>query len=166
MVAVAGMLFAGSVLALPSDRTRPIDINADRISLNQATGMTVYEGHVTLTQGSLHIEADKITASTLAHGIRQIDAYGMPARFRELPIRGQPEIIGSARHLIYSAERHVLILKKHVRVRQGQDSFTGASMHYDLTTQQLEATGSTREGRIHTVITPKAPPSRNHPAPQ
>lgn len=128
--------------------------------------MTVYEGHVTLTQGSLHIEANKITAFTLAHGIRQIDAYGTPVRFRELPVRGQPEIIGSALHLIYSAERHVLILKKHVSVHQGQDSFTGASMRYDLTTQQLEATGSAREGRIHTVITPKAAPSRNHLAPQ
>ncbi|MHB1951685.1 MAG: LptA/OstA family protein, partial [Acidiferrobacteraceae bacterium] len=79
-----------------SDRTQPVNINADRIRINQRTGMTAYYGHVTVQQGTLRIEADRVTASTLARGVRQIDAYGAPVRFREQPRRGAPVIHGSA----------------------------------------------------------------------
>jgi lipopolysaccharide export system protein LptA len=159
------MLLAGNAFALSGDRAQPININADRISLNQRTGIATYYGHVTLTQGSLHIEADKVVASVHGNVIQQIDAYGKPVRFRERPHRQVPEITGSALHLMYAAPRHLLVLQKQVVVRQGHNSFTGAAMRYNILSQQLDVTGNTATGRVHAVIVPKQVRSTSKPRP-
>ncbi|MHB1528104.1 MAG: lipopolysaccharide transport periplasmic protein LptA [Acidiferrobacteraceae bacterium] len=159
------MLLARNAFALSGDRAQPININADRISLNQRTGIAIYYGHVTMAQGSLHIDADKVVASMHGNVIQQIDAYGKPVRFRERPHRQAPEITGSALHLMYTAPRHLLVLQKQVVVHQGHNSFTGASMRYNILSQQLDVAGDTAEGRVHALIVPKQARSTTKPRP-
>ena len=51
-LAVVVALVATSAAALPEDRTQPIHLEASRGQLDQKTGISVYEGNVTISQGS------------------------------------------------------------------------------------------------------------------
>lgn len=148
------MLAGPPAWALSSDRTQPINVASDRINLDQRTGVTTYEGHVVLTQGSLEIQAQQAVATYKDGALQQIVATGHPVRFRELPKRHAAEITGSALKLTYFATEHRLRLDQQVVVHQARNSLTGNSMAYDLVTQVLEASGSPGGRRVHTVIEP------------
>ena len=47
--------------ALPGDRDQPIHITADKALRDEVEGVTVYSGNVELVQGSMELEADKLT---------------------------------------------------------------------------------------------------------
>lgn len=155
MLAAAAIALPDKALALANDRTQPINIRADRIRVNQRSGLTTYYGHVALIQGSLHIDADRITASYHGSAVERIDAYGDPVHFRELPAPKAPEVTGTALHVIYTASKHLLELKHKVTLRQDQNSLTGPDMRYDLLTEQLSAQGNAAEGRVRTILQPK-----------
>jgi len=65
--AVALTLVTSSVTALPDDRSQPIpddrsqpiQLEASRGQLDQKTGISVYEGNVVITQGSMRLAADR-----------------------------------------------------------------------------------------------------------
>ena len=46
---------------LPSDSSKPINIEADHAQLNDSSGITQYKGNAVLTQGTLRIDGDIIT---------------------------------------------------------------------------------------------------------
>ena len=71
------------VAALPDDRDQPIRIEADEALRDEKQGFTRYEGNVKMDQGSLHIEADRITA-----GFKLAMAF-----FRALDQSGHPESV-------------------------------------------------------------------------
>ena len=62
--------------ALPEDRLQAINIESDRASRNDKTGLTIYEGSVVLTQGSINIRADKITVHSKANKVSRIVCIG------------------------------------------------------------------------------------------
>lgn len=155
VLAAAACALPGEARALPGDRTQPVNIRADRIRVNQRTGLTTYYGHVTLVQGSLHIDADRITASYHGNAVERIDAYGHPVHFRERPAPKTPEVTGTALHVTYTASKHLLELRHKVVLHQDQNLLTGPEMRYDLLTEQLFAHGNAAEGRVRTVLQPK-----------
>jgi len=69
LLAVLFVAFSGTVLALPDDREQPIRITADQALRDEKQGFTEYTGNVRMDQGSLHIEADKITKLTKSPSI-------------------------------------------------------------------------------------------------
>ena len=42
-------------LTLSTDRNQPIDIQADKLDINDKQHISIYQGHVVMRQGSLHI---------------------------------------------------------------------------------------------------------------
>src|SRR5690349_20104257 len=59
---VAGLLSgAYSALAEKADRSKPLHIEADKVTLDDAAKVSVFEGHVVMTQGTTRITADKVT---------------------------------------------------------------------------------------------------------
>ena len=62
-----------AALALPEDRDQPIRITADQALRDEKQGFTVYSGNVNMDQGTLHIDADKITVYHMEEEADRID---------------------------------------------------------------------------------------------
>ena len=85
---LAGLLTLFAALtatALPEDRLQAIAITADRAERHERGGYTIYIGSVVLDQGSLHIEADRLTIFHDREAADRIVAVGNPARMRQQP---------------------------------------------------------------------------------
>ncbi len=62
LVGLAVLSSAGA-LALPSDRSQPITLLADRATFSERTGVTTYTGNVVIEQGTMKLQADSIVAN-------------------------------------------------------------------------------------------------------
>ena len=100
-----------SVASLPEDREQPIYISSDRAHWRGEQNVTVYEGNVELTQGTLKIVADKITVYHDAEEISTIIAIGQPVNYRQQLNIEQDDVIATANTITYE------LLKEHILLR-------------------------------------------------
>src|SRR5262245_34015295 len=100
-------LLAFVVLRLPvaqaarSDRDKPVNIEADRLSLDDLKKESVFEGNVQLTQGSLLLRADRVVVRQDEQGFNFAFATGAPAYFRQKREGFDEFIEGFAQRLEY-----------------------------------------------------------------
>jgi len=77
-------LFACLLLLTPlahaekADKTKPVNVEADSVRVEDAKKTAVYEGHVVLTQGTLMMTADRIDVRQDEQGFSSGDASGKP----------------------------------------------------------------------------------------
>ena len=84
LVTLSFVCAAASALAEQGDRDKPIQIEADRASLDQLKGVTVYEGNVVVTQGTILLRAAQVTVTQDKNGGGDVAvARGNPATFRQ-----------------------------------------------------------------------------------
>ena len=76
---------AGLVQALPDDRDQPIHISADKALRDEKQGFTVYSGNVQMAQGSMRLEADKLTIYHVTDEVDKVVAEGRPAKMQQQP---------------------------------------------------------------------------------
>ena len=69
--------------ALESDRDQPIHITADQALRDESRGHTVYSGNVLMIQGSMELEADRLTIFHRQEEADKFVAKGKPARMRQ-----------------------------------------------------------------------------------
>lgn len=148
------LLFATALpsLALPTDPKQPIQVTAERASIDDAKGVTVYQGNVVVTQGSTTIYADTVTLEYDAeHNVKVVHAKGKPARFERLPGHRQSKVRAAALRMEYHHQRDVIHLRDNARIHQGKDTFTGDKIRYDMKRDLITA-----DGKISVTIQPKA----------
>src|SRR5262249_45695119 len=83
LIALLAGLSVTPALAEKSDRNKPVNIEADKLTIDDNKKESVFEGNVTLTQGSLMLKADRIVVKQDAQGFNYGFAYGKPAYFRQ-----------------------------------------------------------------------------------
>ena len=164
------VLFASSVTltahAERADRDKPINLDADKITVDDAKRTHVFEGNVQLTQGTLVIKADKIVVSQDANGYQVGVATGGPgglARFRQKREARDEYIDGEADRIENDAKAEKSELFGHAKMRSGQDEVRGQYISYDGKTENYLVSngpnGTTAPGakaeRVHAVIQPK-----------
>ena len=77
--------------ALPSDRQKPINIEADHAQMDDKIGVTQYKGRAVLTQGTLRIEGDIITFYYDADKqLKKAVAQGKPAKYQQFYATAKP----------------------------------------------------------------------------
>ena len=87
------LLISCGAQALPGDEQKPIEIEADRAELDDATGTATYSGSVRLDQGSLKVRAARLIIETDAQQVQRITAEGdreqdLLARYEQTPSLG------------------------------------------------------------------------------
>ena len=86
-LSVAAILLLGAILspawAERADREKPINLEADRVTIDDAKKVSVFEGNVVLTQGTLVIRADRMIVRQDKEGFNQGTAFGNLAKFRQ-----------------------------------------------------------------------------------
>ena len=141
--------------ALKSDREQPIDIRADRVEINEKEEISHYIGNVSLTQGTLNIQADKITVFLMNGKLSRIVITGNPATFQQQPEDNKEIVTSKARHMEYFASKEHLVLKDDAQVIQGSNRFHGDFIEYDTLNSTVKAKKSEgSDSRVHAIIQP------------
>ncbi|SFC03907.1 lipopolysaccharide export system protein LptA [Marinospirillum celere] len=152
-------LMSPATFALPEDREKPVQVNAQRMEWHNQRQQGVYSGDVVATQGELRLEAATLTLYRGTNGelTRALaEAGGELAYMRDLPNLDEPEVEAWAESIDYHPAEDKIILIGQARLVQGEDSFRGHRLTYNLTTQDLEAEqAETGESRIEVILTPK-----------
>ncbi len=142
--------------ALAEDREKTLHIVADSYEFNYKTGLDIYEGHVKVDQGTTHLTADRlITQKNKQHKVIYAIAYGFHelAEYITIPKPGDLELHAKAKVIKYYPSTSIIILDKNVAVHQGQNSFQGAHIIYNMQEQTVSAPAS-KSGRSTIVIEP------------
>ncbi len=146
------------VLALPSDRQKPIVIESDRAQHNDKTGVTVYQGSVVITQGTIRIRADKVSVNSMGNKVTKIVCTGKPAHYQQQPRPDAKLVTARANTIEYHLSKDAITLLGAASLEQEGSTLKGERINYDLQAELVEATGSaTGNRRIQMVIPPQTP---------
>lgn len=73
--------------ALPEDKAQALQFAAQRATLDMKQGITTYSGDVQISQGTMLVKADVVTAhfNPVTQKIEKINAQGSPAMYQQQP---------------------------------------------------------------------------------
>jgi len=149
------MLLSQSSWGLESDRGQPINIKADRITVNEKQGMSFYQGNVQFTQGSLRVNGDEVTVFLQDEILSKVIVIGNPATLVQQPGHQQKPVNAKATRMEYDAKKEIVHLLENAEVQQGPNSFAGNYIEYDTRSSMVSARkGETDDSRVHVIITP------------
>ncbi len=158
VVLCAGLL-ASPAYAEKADRDKPVNLEADTVTLDDIRKVSVYQGNVILSQGTMMLRADHMQVTQNAEGLDKITATGRPVSFRQ-KVEGRDEFIeGFASRIEYDNLNGQLELIGQAQLRRGSDELRGAQISYNANTEFYKVIGqpdaTTPAGRVRAVIRPK-----------
>lgn len=146
-------LLSRAAWGLEGDRDQPIEVIADRALRDDIRGYTVYTGDVRLTQGSLIIEADKVTIFHQTRSADRVVAEGQPARMQQIQNPGEAPMKARALRIIYRVEAERVQLRNAARVEQDGAVVSGDTIDYLIPEQVVRADTEDDSGsRVQVVI--------------
>lgn len=165
----AALAAAAPALAERTDREKPIHMEADKVTVDDAKQVSVFEGNVRMTQGTLTIRADKVVVREDKDGFLYATAYGTPAHLRQKRDGTDEWVEGWGERMEYAGKSEQIELFSQARVRRGEDEVRGDYISYNSVTEFFQARGAAGggpQGRVKVVIQPKskAPPGAAPPA--
>ena len=125
--------------ATQQDNKAKMIILSDSTIYDNKSGITIFEGHVKVTQGTTLILADRLTTKTnTAHKISEIIAYGTTkvAEYSQMADNGQL-FKASANVIKYYPTDANITLEQNVTVTQGKNSFHASVIHYNRLSETL-----------------------------
>ena len=134
------------VLAIDPTSQLPIQIESDRATLDDVTGISNYAGNVIITQGESRLEADNISVNAVNRKIVSIKATGTPAHFTQQTPNDKSLTHGYANTIIYTAIDESLKLINNASLVQDNNSFSGKQIHYDIVQRAIRAKGDKSVG--------------------
>lgn len=146
----------GGAAALNSDRQQPIQIEAEQVEVDKPKGFSRYQGKVKFVQGSLVIQGDTVLLYHKKGVLDKVVIQGEPASFQQQPDEGEASIFSSANKIEYLAKQSRLFLYESAKVSQGNNSFAGETIEYDIVKGTVIA-NKDNEGqhRINAIIEPQ-----------
>lgn len=158
-----GMLVAATAaLGERADREKPVDLEANKVSVDDVKKTLVFEGNVVLTQGTLSIHANRLVVVQDTAGYHRGTAFGTPAKFRQKREGKDDFIEGEAERIEHDAraERTEFFLK--ARIRSGGDDVFGNHITFDGITERYLVTGAAEapgvapiDTRVRMTLQPK-----------
>jgi lipopolysaccharide export system protein LptA len=152
------------VHAEKADREKPVNLEADRVTVDDAKKVHVFDGNVTLTQGTLVIRGDRIVVTQDDAGFQKGVATGNPAKFKQKREGRDDYVEGIALRIEHNAKTEKTELYDKAWVKSGQDEVKGAYISYEAPTEKYLVTntnGGTKsatgepQARVRAIIQPK-----------
>ena len=150
-----------SALAERADRDQPVNIEADRVMVDDRSKTHTFEGNVILTQGSLSIRGERLVVMQGADGFETGIATGGRdglAHFRQKREGVDEYVEGEAVRIEYDTRSEQAKLFERAMVRSGGDEVRGDYIEYDALTEQYAARSQRSagsDGRVRAVIQPR-----------
>jgi len=147
---------APAASALPGDRDQPIHITADKALRDEVESVTIYTGNVELVQGSLELEADKLTIYHTTDVADKIIAEGSPAKMRQQPELDKSVVHAHARVITYYKSEDRVHLKTDARIEQEGSVVEGDAIDYFIAKQLItaESDQSRENDKVVVVLQP------------
>ena len=163
---LVGMTLAAASLGAhteQADRDKPVNIEADRVEIDDQKKEAVFQGNVVLTQGTLMLKADRIIVNQDETGFQSGIAYGNPAYFRQKREGFEDFIEGEAERLEYKGQEEKVELFINAKLTRGGDEVRGNYISYSALTEFFEVMGKepgsskagTSGGRVRAIIQPR-----------
>lgn len=153
---------AGPAPAERADRAKPINLESDRMRVDDVQKTSVFEGKVVMTQGTLSIHAEKVMLRQDKDGYQYGSASGNPATFRQKRDGANEYIEGEAERIEYDGKLDKVEFFNRARLkREPADEVRGNYISYDSRTEYFTVTGGSQsasgspEGRVRAVIQPR-----------
>lgn len=162
--AVAAALFmpAAPAQAEKADRNKPIHLEADRVTVDDAKQIATFSGNVVLTQGTLVMRGDRMEVRQDRDGFRHGVMWGKPAFFRQKREGYDEHIEGTAERVEYDGRADKVEMFNRAILKRGQDEVRGSYISYDSNTEFFQVDGasksaSTKSGdnRVRVIMQPK-----------
>lgn len=148
------LALTGPALAQNADRQQPMDIASDAGDLLMSEdGESTLLGNVNITQGSLHVQADKAVVQRRGGDPVSITLTGNPAVLRQVKVDGQP-MTARARQIVYRMDSEIVTLTGAVEIEEPRGHLRGETIKYDMSTGRLDGGGD--GNRVQMRILPKA----------
>lgn len=165
---------APGAAAEKADREKPVNLEADRVTIDDGKQLAIFEGNVVLTQGTLVIRGNRMEVRQDKEGFKSGITWGAPAYFRQKREGFDEYIEGWAERLEYDGRGQLMQMFNRAQLTRGQDEVRGNYISYDARTEFFQVTGGGAQaaapdnpnGRVRAVIQPKPkePPPASAPA--
>lgn len=160
LLLISFLLWSHGAMAEQADRDKPVQLEADRVLIDDARQFKSFEGRVFLIQGTLNIHADRIEVREDKEGYQHLTATGHPAKFRQRYEGSEEYAEGYGERIEYDTRAETVDFYDQARVKRGQDEVLGAHITYSTKTEVFKARGdetSTKPGneRVRAVLQPK-----------
>ncbi|MCF6188965.1 MAG: lipopolysaccharide transport periplasmic protein LptA [Cocleimonas sp.] len=158
-IMIAGFLITttSATSALKEDVEKPVYINADSVLFNKTKGLAVYEGNVSITQGTLEIKAYRIEINAPNNEIERITATGKPVSFQQKMDDGKLAK-GGANKLLYLVKGKKILMDGNAVISQNKDKFSSNHIEYSTKTGELKAGRDKKtagsKGRVKVIFFP------------
>lgn len=167
------LLLSFPALAEKADRDKPINLESDTVTVDDAKRISTYEGNVVLVQGTLNIRSDTMVVTEDAEGFQHGTAYGNPAYFRQKREGYDEYIEGWGKRIEYDNRTDKVELFTQARMKKNQDEVQGNFISYDGKTELFNVLGGGKEaasannprGRVRSVMQPKKKAGEAAPPP-
>jgi lipopolysaccharide export system protein LptA len=155
-------LFASTAYAEKADRAKPIHLEADRVTVDDAKQIATFTGNVVLTQGTLVMRGDRMEVRQDKEGFRQGVMWGNLAYFRQKREGLDEHIEGWAERVEYDGRADKVQMFERAMIRRGQDEVRGSYISYDSNTEFYQVDGASKsaktapgENRVRVIMQPK-----------
>ena len=171
--AFALLLLAAPAFAEKADRGKPVNIESDKVTVDDAKQLAVFEGNVVLTQGTLVIRGSRMEVRQDREGFRHGTSWGNLAYFKQKREGVDEFVEGWAERIEYDGRADKLQLFQRANMKRNEDDVRGDYISYDATTEFFQVIGggakaastNNPEGRSRMVIQPKVKAKPAAPAP-
>ncbi|MDR0577797.1 MAG: lipopolysaccharide transport periplasmic protein LptA [Candidatus Accumulibacter sp.] len=148
------------------DQDKPINLEADRVSIDDINKVQIFEGNVVMTQGTMQLRAGRLVVTQDADGFQKGVATGGRgglARFRQKRDGKDEYIEGEAERITHDARAEKTEFFVRAWIKSGQDEVKGHYISYEATTEKYLVTNSGNAkpaadgtpSRVRAVIQPK-----------
>jgi len=124
---------------------QPIEIEADSVLVDEASGFNEFIGDAEVRQGALEITANLIQVQTDNDAVETLLAEGTnekPAKYIQSQETQSRFIEATANSIIYDVNEGMIYLVGNAFLIQGFDSFSGDSLTYDIDKDKVIVKGS------------------------
>lgn len=156
-ICALAVALAAPAPAAPADSEHPIHIEADE-GVFDPEGVSVLTGTVALRQGSLHLNAHRMTLTAADSQLHRIVAVGnddAPATFRQQPSPSEPVVHARAKQIDYAVAEQRITLQGDAFVAQADQEIAAEAIDWNLEAQRVEARSS-EPGRVRLKWQPPA----------
>ncbi len=159
-----------SAHAEKADRSKPIHLEADRVTVDDAKQIATFTGNVLLTQGTMTMRGDRMEVRQDKDGFRQGIMWGNLAYFRQKREGYDEHIEGWAERVEYDGRADKVQMYNRALLKRGQDEVRGQYISYDSNSEFFQvdgaaksASGKAGDTRVRVIMQPKpkdaAPPA-------
>ncbi|MFU8789122.1 MAG: lipopolysaccharide transport periplasmic protein LptA [Methylobacter sp.] len=154
-------LYNTGVQALESDSDQPIIIDSNAATYDDVKAISTYTGDVVSIQGSIRVNSDKLVVYFVNGEVSKMVFTGNPAKFKQTPKVGDPDITGEALIGEYYPKKNLLVLINKATVWQGRGAYSSDFIEYDLKTSLVKAgEKASASKRVRVVLQPESSPQK------